>query len=228
MGAMPYGGGGAGSGASVPGAGDPTDKTGRALGKRARKTRQRFLDATARLLAERSILDISVTEIAREVDSVSSLFYHYFRDVEDAAQHLACEASNEIPPMVELIDGSWEGEAGLERARALSAAYLAHWERNHGVLLLRNQAADRGDRHFLQIRKEALEPLINKLAQLIAASQQQGRVADDLHPYLAASALVSILEKLSAYARTLRHFDADRQDLVDTCARMIYTTLGGR
>tara|TARA_R110000823_G_scaffold132777_3_gene261186 strand:+ start:17523 stop:18200 length:678 start_codon:yes stop_codon:yes gene_type:complete len=225
---MRYGASSAGKGAGVPGDADPTDKAGRTLGTRAQKTRQRFLDATAKLLAERSILDISVTEIAREVDSVSSLFYHYFRDVEDAAQHLAGDVSNEILPMVELIDGSWEGDEGLQRARALSAAYLAHWERNHGVLLLRNQAADRGDRQFLLIRKNALEPLINKLQELIAASQKQGRLADDLHPYLAASALVSILEKLSAYARTLRHFDADRQDLIDTCARMIYTTVSGR
>ena len=37
------------------------DKSGRKLGERARKTRQRFLDATAKLLGERSILDISET-----------------------------------------------------------------------------------------------------------------------------------------------------------------------
>ena len=134
------------------------DKAGRNLGSRALKTRQRFLDATAKLLAERSILDISVTEIARQVDSVSSLFYHYFRSVEDAAQHLAREASTEVPAMLKLIDGNWEGEESLQRARGLSAAYLEHWERNHGVLLLRNQAADRGDKVFLKIRKQALEP----------------------------------------------------------------------
>jgi AcrR family transcriptional regulator len=204
------------------------DKAGRNLGSRAQKTRQRFLDATAKLLTERSILDISVTEIAREVDSVSSLFYHYFKDVEDVAQQLAREASAEVPAMVALIDGSWEGDEGLQRALALAAAYLEHWERYHGVLLLRNQAADRGDKVFLKLRKQALEPLIDKLTELISASQRQGRVAADLHPYLAAAALVSILEKLSAYAQTLRHFNADREDLVHTCARMINTTVTGR
>ena len=204
------------------------DKAGRNLGSRAQKTRQRFLDATAKLLTERSILDISVTEIAREVDSVSSLFYHYFKDVEDVAQQLAREASAEVPAMVKLIDGSWDGEEGLQRALALAAAYLEHWERNHGVLLLRNQAADRGDKAFLKLRKQALEPLIDKLSELITASQRQGRVAEDLHPFLAASALVSILEKLSAYAQTLRHFNAGREDLVHTCARMINTTVTGR
>lgn len=204
------------------------DKAGRNLGTRALKTRQRFLDATAKLLAERSILDISVTEIAREVDSVSSLFYHYFKSVEDAAQHLAREASAEVPAMVEIIEGSWDGEEGLKRAKALSSAYLEHWERNRGVLLLRNQAADRGDKVFLKIRKQALEPLIDTFTGLIAQSQRRGRVAEDLHPYLAASALVSVLEKLSAYARSLRHFNADREDLVQTCARMIHMTVTGR
>jgi AcrR family transcriptional regulator len=204
------------------------DKAGRQLGNRAQKTRQRFLDATAKLLGERSILEISVTEIAREVDSASSLFYHYFKSVEDAARELARVASAEVPDMTALIDGSWEGDEGLQRAEKLSAAYLEHWERNHGVLLLRNQAADRGDKSFLSIRKQALEPLILKLADLIKQSQNQGRVAKDLHPFLAASALVSILEKLSAYAQSLRNVDVERDDLVRTCARIINTTVTGR
>jgi len=204
------------------------DKAGRQLGNRAQKTRQRFLDATAKLLAERSILEITVTEIAREVETASSLFYHYFKSVEDAARELARLASAEVPQMTALIDGSWEGDEGLQRAEALSTTYLEHWERNYGVLLLRNQAADRGDKSFLSIRKRALEPLILKLAELIKQAQKQGRVAKDLHPFLAASALVSILEKLSAYAQTLRYFNAERDDLVRTCARIICTTVTGR
>src|SRR6478609_8283700 len=109
------------------------DQAGRDLGSRAMKTRQKFLVATAKLLEERSVLDISVTEIARQVNSVSSLFYHYFKDVEDAAQQLAQEASAEMPTLVELIDGSWNGEEGLQRAHQLVEAYLLHWEKYHGV-----------------------------------------------------------------------------------------------
>lgn len=204
------------------------DKTGRDLGDRALITRQKFLDATAKLLEEQSILDISVSEIARQVDSVSSLFYHYFKDVEDAAQQLAVEASAEMPAIVALIEGNWEGAEGLQRAHKLVEAYLLHWEKYHGVLLLRNHAADRGDKVFHAIRKDALEPLIMKLRDVILKSQKQGRVANDLHPYLAASALVSILEKLSAYSRNIKHFDASQKELVNTCARLVYTTLTGQ
>jgi len=107
-------------------------------------------------------------------------------------------------------------------------AYLAHWEKYHGVLLLRNHAADRGDQIFHEIRKEALEPLIDKLGEVIKASQAKGRIAKDIHPYLAASALVSILEKLSTYSRYIKRFDATPKQLLDTWARVIYSTLTGQ
>ena len=42
-------------------------QTGRVLGPRALRTRQRLLDATAELLRDRSVLDISVVEIARNL-----------------------------------------------------------------------------------------------------------------------------------------------------------------
>ena len=204
------------------------DQAGRDLGSRAMKTRQKFLAATAKLLEERSVLDISVTEIAREVHSVSSLFYHYFKDVEDAAQQLAREASAEMPAIVELIEGSWEGEQGLTRAHRLVEAYLAHWQKYHCVLLLRNHAADRGDKVFYDIRKEALAPLISKLGDVISASQAKGRIEKDIHPYLAASALVSILEKLSTYSRHIKGFDATQKALLDTWSRIVYSTVTGQ
>ena len=60
-------------------------QTGRPLGPRALRTRQRLLDATASLLVERSVLDIPVVEIARKAETSPATFYHCFRDVEEAA-----------------------------------------------------------------------------------------------------------------------------------------------
>lgn len=203
------------------------DQAGRPLGPRAIETRRKLLDATLQLLAERSVLDISVAEIARQIGSVPSLFYHYFRDVEEAARHIAVEAAAETPALVALIEGGLAEEGGLGRARALVEAYMAHWERFRGALLFRNQAADRGDASFLRIRRQALGPLVEELASQIGRSQHAGRVAADVHPYLAASGLVSILESLSAHADRVRRFDASKQELVDTCARMLYETVNG-
>jgi len=203
------------------------DQAGRKLGPRAIETRQKLLDATLQLLDERSVLDITVAEIARQVGSVPSLFYHYFKDVEGATRQIANEAVNEMPAMVALIEGGLDREDGLQRTRDMVEAYIEHWERYRGALLLRNQAADRGDPTFHRIRRDALGPLIDVLQKLIEKSKRSGSVAADLHPYLAASGLVAILESLAAHADRVQRFDASREQLVDTCARLIYSTVTG-
>lgn len=203
------------------------DQSGRTLGPRARETRQKLLDATLRLLDERSVLDVSVAEIARRVGIAPSLFYHYFKGVEDAAQQIAKHAAGEMPAMLARIGDDLDGDAGLERARDLAEAYIAHWERFRGALLFRNQAADRGDLGFHRIRRSALGPLIDELSGLIERSQRAGRVPEDLHPYLAASGLVAILESLAAHADRLHRFKASKGQLVDTCARLIHSTVTG-
>ena len=203
------------------------DQAGRKLGPRAIETRQRLLDTTLQLLSRRSVLDITVAEIARQVGIVPSLFYHYFKDVGEATQHIAVEAANEMPAMVALLGDDLDGSEGLQRARDLVEAYIDHWERYRGALLFRNHAADRGDRAFLRIRRNAVSPLINELKRLIEESQEAGRIAVDVHPYLAASGQVALLESLASHADRVRLFDATKKQLVDTCARMIHSTVTG-
>jgi AcrR family transcriptional regulator len=204
-----------------------TDQAGRKLGPRAIETRQKLLDATLRLLGERSVLDVTVAEIARQVGSAPSLFYHYFSDVEEAARQIAIAAAGEMPAIVALVEGGLTGENGLRRTREMVEAYIGHWERYRGALLFRNQSADRGDPAFHRVRRDALGPLIEALQKLVVESKRCGRVAEDVHPYLAASGLVAILESLAAHADRVRRFDATREQLVDTCARMIYSTVTG-
>lgn len=202
--------------------------SGRLLGPRALKTRQRLLDATAKLLAERSVLDISVVEIARNADTSPATFYHYFRDVEEAALLLAEQAAQEMPAMLELIDASWSGARGLETARAVVGAFMQHWESHHAVLLIRNLSADMGDRRFQQLRREALAPVLEHLAARIREAQRVGRVSEAMHPYAAAAALTSILESISAHAHDLERRDVTRDQLVETCGRVLYQVVTGR
>ncbi len=203
-------------------------QSGRLLGPRALRTRQRLLDATAQLLIERSVLDISVVEIARTAETSPATFYHYFKDAEEAALALARQAVQKMPALLELIDESWQGDAGLDTARAVVNAFMEHWEAHHAVLLVRNLSADKGDRRFQQVRRDALAPVLEHLAARIAESQAAGRVALDTHPYAAAAALASILESISAHARELERRDVTREALVETCARILYQVITGR
>jgi AcrR family transcriptional regulator len=203
-------------------------REGRELGPRALKTRQRLLEATAALLRERSVLDISVVEIARRVGSSPATFYHYFEDVEEAALALAEQAAEEMPALVELIDAPWDGEASLETARSIVEAFVVHWDNNHAVLMIRNFGAERGDRRFQAVRRKALRGVLESFAAHIADSQAAGSVSESVHPYAAAAALASILERLAAYHQELEASGVTREDLIETCARMLVQTVTGR
>ena len=169
-----------------------------------------------------------MVEIARKAGTSPATFYHYFKDVEDAALRLAEQAAEEMPAVLELIEGSWRGEAGLERARAVVSAFIEHWDAHHEVLLLRNLSADRGDPRFQRVRRSALAPVLDRLAEKIEEARLAGRVAPEIHPHVAAAGMAAVLERLSAHYRELRTFKASREDLVETCARILYQTVTGR
>ena len=202
-------------------------QTGRVLGPRALRTRQRLLDSTADLLRERSALDLSVAEIARKAETSTATFYQYFKDVEEAALFLAKQAAEEMPAVLELIDGPWGAESGLETARKIVEAFMSHWEAHHAVLLIRNLAADHGDPRFQEARRAALSPILERLAARVAEFQQAGRVSPDLHPFATAAALGSVLERLSAHTRELAHRGVSHEELLETCAQLLHMAVTG-
>ncbi len=204
------------------------DQSGRRLGPRALHTRQRLLDATVALLNERSVRDISVVEIARKANTSPATFYQYFRDVGEATLRLAEQAAEEMPAVIQLIDDSWRGQRGLDTARAIVAAFVDHWDTYRAVLLVRNLAADEGDRRFQKVRRQALSPVIVHLARKVEEAQEQGRIPNEVHASAAAAAMASILERLAAYHREIEYFGVTREHLVETCARILFQTVTGR
>jgi AcrR family transcriptional regulator len=204
------------------------DQSGRPLGPRALHTRQRLLDATALLLGERSVRDLSVVDIARKAHTSPATFYQYFKDVGEVTLRLAEQAADEMPAVIELIDGSWRGQKGLETARNIVTAFVDHWDAHRAVLLVRNLAADEGDRRFQKVRRRALSPVIEHLARRIEETKQQGRLAAELQPAAAAAAMTTILERLAAYHKEIEYFGVSRANLIDTCARILLQTVTGR
>jgi AcrR family transcriptional regulator len=202
------------------------DQSGRPLGPRARETRRRLLDATAALLDERPVREVSVVEIARRAGTSPATFYQYFKDVEEATLDLAAEAAEEVPALLERLGGDWRGARGLDAARAFVDAFVRHWDEHHAVLLFRNVMAEQGDRRFRRIRIKAMHPLIEALARRIA--EGGGQRHGGMHPYAAAAALASILERLAAYHQELEYFGVGRRELVETCGRILHQTVTGR
>jgi len=203
------------------------DQSGRPLGPRALKTRRSLLAATQELLSSQGVRDVSVVEIARKAGTSPATFYQYFKDVEDAVLRLAELAAGEMPAVLLLIDRPWEGAGGLANARAIVDAFVRHWDAHRAVLRVRNLAADEGDLRFLKVRQQTLTPVLGHLAAQIEAGQRAGRVDAKLHPAAAAAALGAILERLAAYHRELENLGVSRDDLVETCARILHQTVTG-
>jgi AcrR family transcriptional regulator len=206
----------------------PVAQTGRALGPRALATRRRIMAATAALLEERSVLDLPIVDIARRAGTSPATFYHYFKDLEEVALCLADEAAEEMPAVVADLAGPFAGPDGLPRARAVVDRFFDHWDTHHAVLTLRNMASERGDRRFQRVRQEGIGPVLDALAARIREAQTRGAVASALQPYAAAAALAAILERLAAHHRDLGFFGVSRDDLRETCARILLQTLTGR
>jgi AcrR family transcriptional regulator len=204
------------------------DQSGRALGPRALHTRQRLLQATQELLDERSVRDISVVEIARRASTSPATFYQYFKDVNEAVLVLAEQAAEEMPAVIGLIDGDWKGRKGLDTSRDIVRAFVDHWDAHRSVLLVRNLYADEGDRRFMNVRRRVISPVIERLADRIRKNQEQGRVGPSLHPAAAAAAMASILERLAAHHREIEFFGAGRDELIESCARILFQTVTGK
>ena len=160
---------GAARSAAEGSSGPPVDQSGRSLGPRAQRTRQRLLDAAARLMGERGVREVSVVEIARSAGTSPATFYQYFKDVPEATLRLAEQAALEMPALVDLIDGSWRGREGLANARVRVDAGVRHWDAHHAVLRLRNLAAEEGDRRFQRARRVALAPVREPTKRKMAA-----------------------------------------------------------
>ena len=204
------------------------EENGRALGPRAQSTRQALLDATAELLAQQSLRDVRVVDIARSVGSSPATFYQYFKDVEDAVLQLAEEASREMPAILALIEGPWDEADGMQQARAIVDAFIRHWDEHHAVLRVRNLASDEGDLRFAAVRANAMSPLLDALATQIEISTKAGRLRDTLNARAGAAALGAILERLAAYHKELELIGVSRDDLVESSAYILYRNITGR
>jgi AcrR family transcriptional regulator len=203
------------------------DLSGRPLGSRALEKRRLILDATRALLQARGVRELRVADIARSVDTSPATFYQYFSDVEDVVLHLAAEANEDLPELLELFDGSWRGREGQRRAREVVIFFMRYWDAHGPILRIRNLAADEGDGRFMELRRVAMQPI---LAAMVSLMERSGVTKGHslIVPSSAALAMSAILDRLAAYHKVVESEGVSQDDLVSTCAQILFRTLTGK
>ena len=221
---------------------DPADKVlvdqaGRPLGPRALQTRRKILEATVVLLSEKPMREMRVIDIARKIGSSPATFYQYFKDVEDVVMHLASQAKEATPLIVDLIGGDWDGPEGHERGKQISNMVIDHWEKYAPVLRARNNASDEGHPGLREERMSALMPLVDAFKAALERSAAKSAALDDgsgdwkggqIDPLAGATALSSCLERTSMYHAFITDLGSSREDLVETTATFMQSMLQTR
>jgi AcrR family transcriptional regulator len=178
-------------------AGPRFNMDGQAIGARGARTRGRLVEATRDLLQTEALVDISVAKIARAAETAPSTFYLYFQDVPEAVLAAVSEVSQTTPELLALWTGGWDERAAEARALQFVTEYFAQWRQHHALFRVRNLAGDEGDQRFIQARADSVSPLFCIMTQRIAGFQAEGRLPAGLRPAAAASACLSMIDRLA-------------------------------
>ncbi len=201
---------------------------GRVLGTRAEGTRKRLLEATSKLLAESGVLDLKIVDITREIGSSPATFYQYFVDVDAALLALAEQATKDEMPLVSHLTGGWDGADGMACAEAFVDAYTTFWDDHNAVLRARNLKAEEGNADFREERSKAHLLIIESMSKMVAQAQDAGRLPASSHPFVTATAMIAIIERLLPYRNEIARRGAAPESLRDTVANLLYRSLTGR
>jgi AcrR family transcriptional regulator len=201
------------------------NKLGQSLGRKGVRTRRRIMEATAELIATRSLADVRITDIARAAEVAQPNFYTYFTGVEDVVLALAEEVSLEA--LARHLEPDWVGPEGLACARLLVEEAFALWERHRAVIGLAWFLADKRQGGFSELRIRQVRSLYKAFEAQIRASQDAGRLAHSVHPRLAGYECVGLISSAAIKYALLLQSGFTRTQLVETNARMVHLIVTG-
>lgn len=201
---------------------------GQKIGSKGQRTRQALIEATVRLLEERGLRDVSVSDVARLANTSPATFYVYFRGVPDVVLAALAGARHTSPRLDALMSRDWLEPGGEDAALALVDEYTALWAQNRTIFRVRNLAAEEGDERFYQARLDAARPMLEGLTPRIVRAQAAGRAPRHLDPRACIGVLLMMLERLSAIGplRAGRPDPPDFGALKAAAAHLLATTLG--
>jgi AcrR family transcriptional regulator len=189
-------------------AGVPVRRANAARSKRAKSeiTRARLCNAASRLIEQKSLRLITVSELTALAGVAPSTFYIYFADVDGAVLALLEDAQAAMPDLA-ATTSAISPERPEPGVRTLLTQYLAFWDQNYALLRIRNLAADEGEARFRDARGKMLGPLLFALAEKIA--EIRGDELSKRTPALAIASVISgSMERLASFIR-FRHASPD-------------------
>ncbi len=191
-------------------------------------THEKLRRATARLLEQKPLRELKVSDITNLASVSPSTFYIYFADVNEAVLAVLDEAYRTLPDFAAMT-ANFGRDTLKADVRAYVRAYLAYWDDHYAVLRVRNLAADEGDKRFRESRHKALGPGVEAMAKKIDEMRGASLREADVPAMALALVLNGSLERLASVIRFRpRGTDLTRGRLVDAATLMFCDALQPR
>lgn len=184
--------------------------------RRGRATRATLVAAARTVFERDGFLDARIVDIAREAGVATGTFYTYFDDKEAAFAAVMGEVTEEMLHPV-LAEHRIEGDP-VATIQQTHRAYLESYRRNARLMALMEQVATIDD-DFRELRRRRAVEFSRRNARLIAGLQKQGLADPELDPYLASSALSSMVSRM-AYNKFVLGEKVPLERLVATLTRL--------
>lgn len=161
------------------------------IGAKGRQTEQTIKDAARKVFARDGYLNARITDIADEAGKSPAALYNYFDNKREILEVLLQDFMDLV------VDPSDDATPVSRYTRATLRSDVAGFWRAYTEFLpelvgVHHAAAV--DSEFVQVWMSMREVGARKIARLVSAMQAKGSVDQDLDPYVAASALSSMLE----------------------------------
>ncbi len=152
---------------------------GQRLGRKGRDTRDRILAAAKEIIEDSDEAQITISEVARRANLRMASLYVYFADLTELGLALLEPVMADAETSyLALLRSPWP-EAELKmRCNQFVQDFYRFWQRNSGILHLRNTMADRKDSRMTDHRINAARPVIALLVEQMGHNPtEQGSAA---------------------------------------------------
>lgn len=189
-------------------------------GRKSERTQARLQAAACRLLETVSPLELKVADLCSEAGVAHGTFYVYFRDV----RHMLGETLTAFVGFMQTVmRGAARDGAGADRARRSTAAYVALFEQNAGLmrcLVSRLDDLPEATDAFQRLNREWTETVMEARLRRLAHQDRAGMVTREelLRRAYALGGMVDqyLIALLFGRDDTLAAVSRDREAVVDT------------
>jgi AcrR family transcriptional regulator len=139
---------------------------GQRLGRKGRDTRERIIAAAREIAEQEEEALITLSEVARRTGLRMASLYVYFADLTELVQALLEPVMAEAETSyLSVLREPWSEADLAAHCTAFVDGFYAFWQRNSGILHLRNTMADRKDARMTAHRVNAARPVIGLLVE---------------------------------------------------------------